>query len=240
MVSSLLNRLFGALLAICFSITTTLSFAQPTSTPVGKIIYLEGKVEVSNDDAWMPVKMNHQLIATQSIRTPGNGMAEIQWASGTKTVVGPNSVLKVGELVKSQSADKKSAATSSLTSFKRMFNESTASARKEEGGIRRNKAVIDETVSSDGIYWKQEREISFEEAAEFYTSEDYARAISAFHAFLQQKPDHEKAPMAWVALAHAYIEVNNVPKARELMETFLVNHPEHTLTEDVRHTLAQL
>ena len=240
MVSSLINRPFGVLLAFCFSIVTTLSFAQVTGASVGKIIYLEGKVEVSNDDAWTPVKMNHQLLATQSIRTPGNGMAEIQWTSGTKTVVGPNSVLNVGELAKGQSADKKTAATGSLTSFKRMFNESTASVRKEEGGIRRNKAVMDETASSDGIYWKQEREISFEEAAEFYTSEDYTRAISAFHAFLQQKPEHEKVPMAWVALAHAYLEVNNAPKARQLLEAFLDQYPEHALSGDVRTTLAQL
>ena len=240
MASSLTKRPAGALLAICFSFITAFSFAQTTGTPVGKIIYLEGKVEVSADDAWMPAKMNHQLLATQSIRTTGNGMAEIQWTSGSKSVVGPNSALNVGELAKGQSAEKKSAATGSLTSFKRMFTESTASARKEEGGIRRNKAVMDETAGSDGIYWKQEREITFEEAAEFYTSEDYGRAISALNAFLQQKPEHEKAPMAWVAMAHAYIEVNNLPKARQLFEAFLDQYPDHALSGDVRQTLAQL
>lgn len=240
MASSLTKLLFGAFLLALFTTVSSASFGQSTETAVGKIIYLEGKVEVSNDDAWMPVKMNHQLLSSQSIRTPGNGMAEIQWLSGSKSVVGPNSTLSIAELSKGQSTSKKEATTGSLTSFKRMFTESTASVRKEEGGIRRDKATVDESTSSDGIYWKQEREISFEEAAEFYTNNDYPRAISALHAFLQQKPDHEKAPMAWVALAHSYIEVNNLPKARELMETFLLNYPEHTLTENVRQTLAQL
>ncbi len=240
MTNSPVNFPVAVLFALCLSFISAFSIAQSTVPTLGKIIYLEGKVEVSVDEAWVPAKMNHTLQASQSIRTRGNGMAEIQWASGSKTVVGPNSALSIGELAKDQSAEKKNAANGSLTSFKRMFTESTASARKEEGGIRRNKAVIDETNSNDGIYWKQEREISFEEAAEFYTNEDYGRAISALNAFLQQKPEHEKAPMASVALAHAYIEVNNVPKARQLFEAFLDQYPDHALSSDVRTTLAQL
>lgn len=227
-------------LSLVLVFATSVHAQEASKSILGKIIYLEGKVEVSQEDAWVPVRMNHQLLSDQSIRTPGNGMAEIQWASGSKTVVGPNSQLNVNELAGSQSGEARGRSENLMSNFKRMFQETSNEGRKEEGGIRRSKGEITADSDTNGLYWKQEREISFAEAAEFYNTGEYARAIAALHAFLQQKPDHVQAPMAWVALGHSYIEVNNTVKARQIFDDFLLKYPGNSLSEEVRTMLENL
>lgn len=205
----------------------------------GKIIYFEGRVEVSNEDSWVPARMNAPVHSNQAIRTPGDGMAEILWASGSKTVVGPNSAHRIGELngINASSATKNE---SLLGNFKRIFAESAESGRKEEGGIRRDRAEVLITGEEESVYWKQDDEISFEEAASVYESGNYAKAISAIHAFLQQKPEHEKAPFAWFALGHSYLEVNNSVKAKEVFEDFVLRYPESKLIADAKAILSEL
>ncbi len=75
MTNSPVNFPVAVLFALCLSFISAFSIAQSTVPTLGKIIYLEGKVEVSVDEAWVPAKMNHTLQASQSIRTRGTGMA---------------------------------------------------------------------------------------------------------------------------------------------------------------------
>lgn len=229
--------IIAGLISIVFSVNT--AWAE-LGDPIGKIIYLEGKVEVSQDDAWIPVNVNHQLLSTHSIRTPGNGMVEILWESGQKTIIGPNSSLQVGELAAAQKNDSKTKTAGITTNFRRMFIETADAGRKEEGGIRRSKGVVGTETGDDGLYWKQEREISFEEAAAIYEAGEYPKAIAAFHAFLQQKPDHEQAPLAIFGIGHAYLEVNNPLMAKQVFEDFLLRYPAHNLSNDVRGLLQNL
>jgi TolA-binding protein len=236
-----INRYFAFNLLgfVSLLLTANTLWATP-GDPVGKITYLEGKVEVSQDDAWVPVKVNHQLLSTQTIRTPGNGMAEILWSSGQKTIIGPNSSLSIGELAAAQKSDSKTKTEGITTNFRRLFIETADAGRREEGGIRRSKGAVGTDVGDDALYWKQEREISFDEAAAIYEAGEYPKAIAAFHAFLQQKPDHQDAPLALFGIGHAYIEVNNPIGAKQVFEDFLLRYPGHNLSNEVRSLLQKL
>lgn len=167
-------------------------------------------------------------------------MAEILWNSGQKTIIGPNSSLQVGELAAAQRNESKAKTEGITTNFRRMFIETADAGRKEEGGIRRSKGAVGTDAGDDALYWKQEREISFDEAAAIYEAGEYPKAIAAFHAFLQQKPDHQKAPYALFGIGHAYIEVNNPIVAKQVFEDFLLRYPGHSLSNEVRSILQNL
>lgn len=227
-----------SLLCAIFAIS---GFAQSgDTTRVGKIVYLEGRVEVGNDASWTPARMNTPLRRNQHIRTPGDGMAEILWNNGAKTVVGPNSRQPVQTLFNGSAGKSKSETEGMFNDFKRMFSSTNDSRRAEEGGIRRSMAVVQQRQASDEIYWKEDREISYEEAVAFYEADDYARAIAAFQAFLHQKPTHEMARFAQFALGHSYVMVNNPARAAEIYEDFVTRYPSDPLKAEAEKILARL
>jgi TolA-binding protein len=231
---------FATLFAAALTLSAPSVTAQEESKPLGKIIYLEGKVEIWHNEVWQQAKMNHLLYAANTMRTPGNGMSEVQWNDGTKTIIGPGSEISIGILAERSSSAKTENQQNLMSNFKRMFMETADATRKEEGGIRRSKGESITESGNDGLFWKQEREISFDDASAIYAAGDYVKAISALHAFLQQKPDHDQAPMALAALGQAYIEVNNPLKAAEIFQDFLQKYPTHSAGDDVRQMLAQL
>lgn len=222
----------------CFIITTSL-FAQ--TSILGKIIYYEGKVELGKENKWSPVKLNNEVSSDQSIKTGASAMAEILWNSGTKTVVGANSTANISDLHKSSSSKVKAETEGVFTGFKAKANTRAVAKRTEEGGIRRDLVETDTTTASEEVvYWKEDREISFEEAYAFYENKEYTKAISALHAFLMQKPKNEMAPIAMFALGHAYIMSNNNIKAKEIFSNFVSLYPNDALRADADKVLAKL
>lgn len=222
----------------CFIITTSL-FAQ--TSILGKIIYYEGKVELGKENKWSPVKLNNEVSSDQSIKTGASAMAEILWNSGTKTVVGANSTANISDLHKSSSSKVKAETEGVFTGFKAKANTRAVAKRSEEGGIRRDLVETDTTTASEEVvYWKEDREISFEEAYAFYENKEYTKAISALHAFLMQKPKNEMAPIAMFALGHAYIMSNNNIKAKEIFSNFVSLYPNDALRADADKVLAKL
>jgi TolA-binding protein len=210
------------------------------TTRVGKIVYLEGRVEVGSESQWAPARMNVPVRRNQLIRTPGDGMAEILWNNGTKTVVGPNSRQPVQALFTSSTGKSKTETDGMFNDFRRMFSTANDSRRAEEGGIRRSMAEVQARQTSDEIYWKEDREISYEEAVVFYDNGDYARAIAAFQAFLHQKPTHEMARFAHFALGHSYVMVNNPARAEEIFREFVTRYPADSLKIEAEKILAKL
>lgn len=224
----------------CCLFFATTAIAQNT-TVLGKIIYYEGKVEIGKDNKWNAVKLNNEVSSEQSIKTGASAMAEILWASGTKTVVGANSTSSIAELHKSSSSKVKAETEGVFTGFKAKANTRAVAKRSEEGGIRRDLVETDTTTTSeDVVYWKEDREISFEEAYAFYENKEYTKAISALHAFLMQKPKNEMAPVAMFALGHSYIMSNNNPKAKEIFSNFISLYPNDPLKLDADKVLAKL
>ena len=222
----------------CFIITTSL-FAQ--TSILGKIIYYEGKVELGKENKWSPVKLNNEVSSDQSIKTGASAMAEILWNSGSKTVVGANSTANISDLHKSSSSKVKAETEGVFTGFKAKANTRAVAKRTEEGGIRRDLVETDTTSASEEVvYWKEDREISFEEAYAFYENKEYTKAISALHAFLMQKPKNEMAPIAMFALGHAYIMSNNNIKAKEIFSNFVSLYPNDALRADADKVLAKL
>jgi TolA-binding protein len=209
------------------------------TTRVGKVVYYEGKVELGGDQKWNPVKINSAVRKDQYIRTTGDAVAEIIWTNGNKSVVGPNSKLAVQSLHAGSMGMAKSKTEGTFTNFRTMFNASASAKRTEEGGIRRSKAGSKEEGKAD-LYWKSDREISFSEAYGLYESGDYAQAIFALQAFLNQKPKDEMARYASFALGHSYIMSNNTVKAKEIFEKFKMDYPVDPLSAEADKVLVEL
>lgn len=214
------------------------SYAALTQS-AGKIIYYEGKVEIGNGKDWTAVKLNNEVKKEQRIRTLGSGLAEILWSNGTKTIVGPNSNQSIADLMAANSSKAKTETEGVFTGFKAKVNTKAGAKRSEEGGIRRDEATTDEK-GKETVYWKEDKEISFEEAYSIYESKDYAKAIAALQAFLNQKPKDEMARYAMFALGHSYIMSNNNIKAKEIFLNFVVLYPNDPLKADAEQVLAKL
>ncbi len=216
------------------------SIAQnKTGNALGKIVYYEGKVMVGSGSQMNPIKLNSEVYSDQFIKTVGDAMAEIQWSNGVKSVVGPQSNLSIQALSKGSATSAKSSTEGVFREFKVKVNNGSAAKRSEEGGIRRDEVKSD--VKSDGdVYWKEDKEILFSEAYAFYEGGEYAKAIAALHAFVNQKPKDDMVKYAWFALGHSYIMSNNPTKAQEIFTRFITDFPNDELSKDANEVLKQL
>lgn len=212
-------------------------FSQTDTTTCGKIVYYEGKVEVGTDAGWTRAKINTPVKRNQMIKTSAETTAEIVWTNGTKTIVGPNSKLAIKALFAGSTSNSKNATSGVFNEFMTVFKTSPGAKRTEEGGIRRDDA---NKARRDEIYWKQDEQISFGEAFSLYENKDYAKAIPALQAFIDQKPHDEMTKYAEFALGHAYIMSNNPVKAKEIFTNFVVMHPNDALKADAEKVLSLL
>lgn len=213
--------------------------AQSDTVRLGKIVYFEGKVEVGADPRWSPVRINSAVRGNQFIRTSADGLAEVLWNNGNKSIVGPASRLSVKVLHASSASSAKARTEGTFSNFKTMFNATAATKRTEEGGIRRSKVESTESRRTE-VYWKQDQEISFTEAFAIYEAGDYGRAIPALQAFLNQKPKDEMARYAAFALGHSYVMSNNNEKAREIFERFRADYSGDPLAAEAEKVLTEL
>lgn len=213
------------------------AFSQTDTTTAGKIIYYEGKVELGSDPNWVRAKINTPVKRNQYIRTTGDAMAEIVWKNGTKTIVGPNSKLEIKALFSGSGGNSKTATAGVFGEFMTVFKSDAATKKTEEGGIRRTEAT---TIKRDEIYWKEDQEITFAEAFSFYENKEYAKAIAALQAFIDQKPHDDMTKYAEFALGHSYIMSNNPLKAREIFKNFIVVHAGDPMKADAEKVLALL
>ena len=227
------------ILTVVLLALTTAGFSQSDTTAVGKIVYYEGKVDIGNEPKWSIAKINMQVRKNQYIRTTSDGMAEITWASGKKSIVGPNSKISINELLTGSSSAAKTETEGVFNSFKGKVKAS-AGKKTEEGGIRRDQVKTDEKKEEGAVYWKEDKEIEFAEAYAFYESKDYAKAIAALQAFINQKPKDANAKYALFALGHSYIMSNNNIKAKEIFQNFVAEYPNDALKADAETVLAKL
>ncbi|MCC6599882.1 MAG: hypothetical protein IT223_04320 [Crocinitomicaceae bacterium] len=217
------------------------SFAQSSdTTSVGKIVYYEGKVELGAGGKWIPAKINAPVRRNQTIRIPGDGMSEITWTNGSKSIVGPNSNIPIDGLFSKSNNRAKAETEGVFNDFKTMFTSNSKSSRSQEGGIRRTQAEAREKEEPGQLYWKEDREITFDEAFAFYENGDYGKAIAALHSFTSQKPDDELAKYAYFAEGHCYIIMNNPLKAKEIFERFIMKYPNDTLKSYAEKVTANL
>lgn len=224
-------------LLILFSISSALLAQNADTASVGKIVYFEGKVDVGVDPNWTKAKINGKIKRNQSLRTGAGAMAEIVWNNGTKTVVGGNSLATVKALQTGSTGKSKGETESIFSNFQNAFKTGPGAKRSQEGGIRRSQK---KGATRDDVYWKQEMEISFDEAYTIYEQKEYAKAIAGLQAFLQQKPNDAMAPFAQFALGHSYIMSNNELKAREVFEDFILRFPNDPLREEAEKVVTHL
>jgi TolA-binding protein len=207
---------------------------------VGKVIYFEGRVETGNGTEWKAVTLNAPLRVAQFIKTSPEGTAEIAWINGAKTVVGPGSRMEVRLLFENSSNSAKAETEGVFSGFMKMFKTTYDAKRSEEGGIRRSMAEVRSKPTPKEMYWKEEKEMTFEEATALYENKEYAKAIAAFQAFINQKPRDKMVKFAYFAMGHSYIMVNNPVKAREIFQNFVANYSNDPLKAEAEKVLAKL
>lgn len=212
---------------------------SPDTTQLGKIVYYEGKVELGSNSTWSRPKINTVVKKNQQIKTTGDAMAEIVWNNGVKSVVGPGSSFAIQALYASSSKSPKAETEGIFNSVKTKAG--TQPKRSEVGGIRRSETDLKKDTSDNGgIYWKEDKEILFEDAYALYEGKDYSKAIAALQAFINQKPRDSMTKYASFALGHCYIMENNPLKAKEIFEQFLVQYPNDPLKEDAQLLIGKL
>jgi TolA-binding protein len=234
-----MKSLFNLTLVFFFSCSAL--FAQlSNNAQVGKIIYMEGNVEVNSGGSWNAATINTPLNLNQSIRTSPGALAEISWISGSKTTIEPSSTYDVKVLFEGASNTAKTETESVFSGFMKVFKSSSESKRSEEGGIRRNQAEVRAKPDQDDMYWKLDDEMTFEEASQQYVQQEYAKAIVSLQSFINQKPRDGMVKYAIFAMGHSYIMINNTVKAREVFQDFISQYYNDPLSEEAEKVLAKL
>lgn len=229
------NLLFIAMLVAAFG----KSYAQSTdTTAIGKLVYYEGKVELGSGSSWTRAKINTPVRKHQTIKTSVEATAEIVWNNGVKTIVGPNSTQEVQKLFSASSSSPKQSTEGVFSGVKAKMNSEVK--HKEVGGIRRTEADTVKKKEETDVYWKEDKEITFEDAYAFYDKKEFNKAIAAFQAFIHQKPLDPMIKYAWFALGHSYIMENNPIKAKEIFDQFLLQYPTDPLKAEAEKVLQKL
>lgn len=217
------------------------SNAQVSDTAkIGKIAFFEGVVEVFDGNLWKDANIDQPLFLNQSIRTIGDAIVEIEWNSGVKSTVGPSSEADIKSLLEGANRNSKQETASIFSSFMKIFATNTENASKEEGGIRRSMAEVRAKPSPEEMYWKVEKEITFEEASKAYAANKYQNAIILLDKFISQHPRDSQLKYARFALGHSYVMVNNIVEARDIFENFLVDYPNDELIPKAQEILDKL
>lgn len=214
------------------------SFAQ-AKTQLGKVVYLEGTAQAIAGQDISPLKINSILYSGQTVKTAAKSIVEIQWSNGSKTTVEPLSSYSVQTLFDQSAGHALAQSENVFSGFKKLFKEASDSKRTEVGGIRRSKAKADTITSPDQTYWKQDKEVSFEEASVLYEKADYVKAVWAFKTFLDQKPMDSMAKYAMFALGHSYLKINNQAKAKDVFEQFIAKYNNDDLRAQAESVLAK-
>jgi TolA-binding protein len=229
-----------SLLTICtFFLSIALIQSQSGTAQLGKIIYLEGQAQLVVGTTVTPVKINSILYAGQTLKTAAKSVVEIHWTNGAKTTVEPNSVYPVQELYSQSNGQTLAQSENVFAGFKKIFKQAGESKRVEVGGIRRSKAIADTVQNPDKVYWKEDKEMTFEEASTYYEKGDYVKSAWAFKTFLDQKPMDEMAKYAMFALGHSYLKINNQTRAKELFEQFIIQFSNDDLKVQAESVLAK-
>jgi len=210
------------------------------ASEVGKVVYYEGKVELGTSSQWAAAKIDSPVFKDQSIRIPGDGMAEILWNSGVKSVVGPESSTPIKSLLEGSASGAKVQTKGSFDNFKSIFSSAETKKRTQEGGIRREEDSARQKPAKDEIYWKESEEVHFNDAYSLYEAGNYSKAITVLHDFIDQKPDDENIKYAFFALGHSYIMTNNTIKAKEIFERFAIKYSGDELAKEAELISSQL
>ncbi len=64
-------------------------------------------------------------------------------------------------------------------------------------------------------------------ALRFYEDERWEQAARQFRKFLDEAPQHEKAPLAQLLLGQSFVKQRQFTEARDIFRQFIQSHPEH-------------
>lgn len=228
----------AAVVVLLVSQFNTVCLGQTSAKALGEITYFEGRVKLSVADSntWAPVSLHQSVYDNQSIKTSFESAVEIKWINGSKSSIGARTQQNIASLYGNSSKNVKSKTESIWGNFLALFSEKSSESQ-EEGGIRRSQVLVEDTSEDDFSF---EEEMTFEKCSKLYETKSYLKAVNAFTKFLSQQPNHPKAPFALFAKGHCYIEMNNLEKARETYQDFIVKYPNHSLAKSANDILQKL
>jgi tetratricopeptide (TPR) repeat protein len=207
---------------------------------IGMVTFFQGDVKFYEDGEWMPVQLGQILYEHFEIRTGTTAELEIEWDTGDISVLGSGEQHRLGLLKEQFMQSNVREAEGIFSRFLQMFEDNAATGRQAEGGIRRDMAELERKPRPGELYWYVDEQVDIDAAFALYEDGDYRQALRKLLLFTQQQPRSSEHPQALFMIAHCYIELNNIPKARVYLSRLMSIYPGSELGNYANEVLAQL
>jgi tetratricopeptide (TPR) repeat protein len=207
---------------------------------IGSVTFFQGDVKIYEDGEWKPVQLGQMLFEHLEIRTGATAELEIEWDTGDISVLGSGEQHRVGQLKELFMQSNVREAEGIFSRFLQMFEDNAATDRQAEGGIRRDMAELERKPRPGELYWYVDEPVDIDAAFALYEDGDYRQALRDLLLFTQQQPRSSRHPQALFMIAHCYIELNNIPKARVYLGRLMSIYPGSELGDYANEVLAQL
>lgn len=213
---------------------------QAQTEVIGTLTFFQGRVMIFIDDDWRPATINLPLTPNRRIQTGPASQAEIEWRTGDRTVIGSNESHSLEALYVSFQQSSSRQTEGVFNRFRSMFRGELADARQAEGGIRRDRVELERKPSPDELFWYQDPQVDIADAFELYDSGEYREALLLLTLFAEQQPRSQHMRQALFMMGHCFIELNNIPQARETFNRVVSLFPGEPIAAEAREVLQQL
>lgn len=214
--------------------------AQLQNEVIGTLSFFQGRVMVFVDDEWRAATINLPLTANRRIQTGPASQAEIEWRTGDTTVIGANETHSLETLYVAFQQSSSRQTEGVFSRFRSMFRGELTDARQAEGGIRRDRVELERRLSPDELYWFEDPQVDIADAFELYDSGEFRQALATLTLFTEQQPRSPFMREALFMMGHCFIELNNIPQARETFNRIVTLFPGEAISAEAREVLQQL
>ncbi|MCC5932850.1 MAG: tetratricopeptide repeat protein [Candidatus Cyclonatronum sp.] len=242
-----LNQLFWVTCSIMLAVSCPAKAQQPPpggtqvqTEVIGTLSFFQGRVMIFVDDEWRPATINLPLTASRRIQTGPASQAEIEWRTGDTTVIGSNEMHSLEALYVAFQQSSSRQTEGVFSRFRSMFRGEIADSRQAEGGIRRDRAEVERKPSPGELYWYEDPQVDIADIFELYDSGEYRQALAKLSLFTEQQPRSPFMREALFMMGHCFIELNNIPQARETFNRIVTLFPGEAISAEAREVLQQL
>lgn len=225
-------------LAIVFvvAVSSIVLLAQSPQA-VGEIVRLKGVVKVLRSGEWQTAQVHDKLFPIQIIQLGKEATVEIKWTNGRSTILDPRSKHDI----KSLFAYSNTTLQASTISIFDRFSQSLLGQNKTSDAVKADDASEEaRSTETDGLYIRQEKELTYEECLALYRGEDLLACATGLRQFLEQKPTDPNADKICFALVECYVKLNNVLRTKAQLLFFKKNYSNSPLLSEVEILLERL
>lgn len=219
---------------------TSPSGVQAQSEVIGTLTFFQGRVMIFVDDEWRQATINLPLTASRRIQTGPASQAEIEWRTGDTSVIGSNESHTIEALYVAFQQSSSRQTEGIFNRFRSMFRGELADARQAEGGIRRDRVELERKPNPNELFWYVDAPVDIADAFELYDEGEYRQALLLLTLFTEQQPRSQRMREALFMMGHCFIELNNIPQARETFNRIVSLFPGEPIAAEAREVLQQL